>query len=469
MAIYHYPQSELLDRLEVRSPRLGIAQAVIVPKKNVEISQLEQLRSQLGAHKFSTLMDEVDGQPVIQVRGLKDEKKLLATLGELGLTHGEVKKEVRDGDERKLSFGDKVRGKSLFLSALFYDLGNAAFIVSGIQRGRHNKGGKFTSNDISELLIGGAFSVGDVVMTAYGHDKGDEELTVAARAIKRHLHQKGIEIPGEETLNPDTLHESGIMKATDRWMRKHVIDIKCLAEFAGGLFTVHSAVKPGNRNNGKMAAGFLISSGWLATLLLDKSNAERMIDGDKSPPFSLAEKVMDSPRNLIARPLAVGNNVANLWGSLNGKTGERARFRSEVVDAQRQFSLNPSASNRAHLQYTQVKQHDYLWNVVSAASFMVANTLFGLSGKQRPDDTQDDKALMNDVVLLSANVLAQQPGKVRDAAIEETADYVSHFAHINATKAEIKEAIAAKVESLTHSQWAQRVKQPPAAQPQLGV
>ena len=44
--------------------------------------------------------------------------------------------------------------------------------------------------------------------------------------------------------------------------------------------------------------------------------------------------------------------------------------------------------------------------------------LFGLSGgKKRPKDTEDDKSVMRDVVLLSANVLAKLPEEVRKANI----------------------------------------------------
>lgn len=458
MAIYHYKNSPLLDRIEFHEPRPHVMQAAIVGADKADAAALEKLRENLSAKNFSTLMDVVDGRPSIQVRGLKNEKKLLIALAELGFARGGMDIEKTEQDDKKETFRDRVRGKAVFLSALFYDLGNAAFFVSGIQRGRHNKDGKFTSNDKSEMLIGAAFSVGDVMMTLCGDHRGDEELNAASEGLKRHLHRKGVELPEGDALHPDSLYQSGAFKTADRWIRKHVIHTKCLSEFAGGLFTIHSALKPGNVNNGKLAAGFLISTGWLATLLLDKQPGHQIFDGDKEPPSSLAGMLAENPRGLIARPLAMGNNLANLWGVYHPQTGERARFHNEVLEAQKQLGLHNTAENRAHLAYTQAKQHDYIWNVISAGSFLIAHTLFGLSGsKKRPEETQDDKSMMNDLVLMSANMLAGQSDKVRAAAIDQTADYVSKLSHVTLNKEQLAQAIQEKIDGITHSAWASRV------------
>ena len=44
------------------------------------------------------------------------------------------------------------------------------------------------------MLIGAAFGVGDLVMTAYGHHRGDEELTAATEGLKKHLADNDITI-----------------------------------------------------------------------------------------------------------------------------------------------------------------------------------------------------------------------------------------------------------------------------------
>jgi len=457
MAIYHLDASKLIARIEVKSPRPGIEFATIHTKPNASPEELEKLRLSLGDKNISTLMDMQDGKPALQIRGMKNAESLLAALQETGHATGAIRKETTPEDNKKVSFMDRVRGKALFLSAIFYNLGNIAFFVSAVQRGRHNRDGKMAPNDKSEFMIGAAFSLGDVLMTAYGHDRGDEELTAAANGLKRHLHQKGIEIPQGNALNPDSLHQSGAMKATDRWLRKHIGHIKCLTELAGGLFTMHAALKKDKKNNinqGKLAAGFLIATAWAATFLLDKPRGHNIFDGEKDEPVNVAGHMKENPRAWIARPLAIGNNFANLWGALNPYTGERKRFRDEVVAAQ-------ARGNAAEIAYTTNKQHDYIYNVFSACAFMIAHLLFGLSGSKRPKETEDDKTMMNDLVLLSANLLAKQPGKLSDAVISETADYVSKLSHVRMGKEKVAEAIRVKIQDLSQSAWAGRVNAQP--------
>ena len=456
MPIYRYNHPTTIERIELRTTQPDVLQATLVTTSVTTAAQLERIRGLLAEAHFSTLIDRVDGHDIIEVRGINKEESLMKALAPLGLNNNDASKEVLPKDNPVLGFRERVRGKSLLLSALFYDLGNIAFFVSGIQRGRHNPDGKLTSNDISEILIGGAFSVGDVLMTMYGNHRGDEELSAAALALKRHLHQKGIALPEGDAMTPDNVHESGAFKAVDRWLRRHIVHVKCLTEFAGGLFTIHSALKPGARNNGKLAAGFLISAGWLSTLLFEKGAGDHILDGNKVP-HTIGEKMADNPRAWLARPLAMANNAANLWGSLAPGTGERAQLATQLGEAQAEFARSGSAQAATALRQAGMRQHDYIWNVISACSFLVGHTLFGISGEKRPRETEDDKMLMNDLVLLSANMLAQQPEQVRNATVAETSQFMARLSHITASPDEIAQAIDGKIKALSEGQWASRV------------
>jgi len=456
MAIYHYNNSPLLDRIEVREPRPGIMQATIVAVNTADVSKLEQLREALGKHNISTLMDTVDGRPAIQVRGIRNEKPLFSALQSLGLAVNGTQKEITPDDQKKkLSYSDRVRGKALFLSAVFYDLGNISYIISGIQRARHTKG-PFEYKNLSESMTGVAFAVGDAFMTAYGHEQGDEELKAVSSALSRHLHGKGIQVPQSDVLTPESLHQSGVFKAADRWLRKHIIHVKCLSEFVGGLTTIHSGLRRGDdgnlKNAGKLASGFLITSGWASTFMLEKPRGYKILDGDADDKGGILTGIRDNPRNWIARPAGIGNNLFNLWGSLNNTTGkfrgESARFLDDVKNA----------TNPKDLAYAMSRKDDYIWNVISAGAFIIGHLLFGLSGSKRPRETEDDKAMMQDLVLLSANVLAGQPEQVRAAAIKETAQYVSKLAHVQLNEEQITTAIRDKIASLSQGVWASRVR-----------
>jgi hypothetical protein len=316
--------------------------------------------------------------------------------------------------------------------------------------------------------------------------------------LKKHLQQKGIKLPAADALNPDSIHETGFTQTVDSWLRKHIIYVKCLSEFAGGLCTIHASMKRdahGQINKGKRTAGFLITAAWLSTLLLEQPRGAQILNepGHTLLPESIRkhipEKLREDPRGWIARPLAMANNVFNLWGALNPYTGEQTRLRRSREELQ-----NATAPERAlmrqgmaplgpngHLeveadrlakihqsfgdvQDAQRRQHDYAWNVMSACSFLVAHSLFGISGSKRPMETEDDQRVMNDLILLSANVLATQPETTRVKVIGDTAEYISKLSHVTLDKTQIERAIRDKVDCLGHSTWAARVQTPAQSQ-----
>ncbi len=440
MTTYHYKDSSLIDSVVVEPLHTGFSTAVILFKDNTDPAQIEDLRKQLGEREFLTLIDTLDGKPALQVRGVQNAEKLLSASDKLSLTSNNVEKLGTSAPEKenvkKKGFRERVRNRSFLLSALFYDLGNIAFIVSGIQRGKHNPGGKFTPSDISEMAIGGAFSVGDILMTKYGKDDGSEELQAAAEGLEKHLKQKGIKIPEGDLLNPDTLHKSGAMEEVDRWLHKNIIYVKCLAEFAGGLFTMGSALKPGNRNNRKLAAGMLHATAWMATCLLEKPRGHKIFNVDVENP-SLIDKIKQNPRGWLARPASMTNNVLNISGAL----GERKRWQNDPL-----------------------RKNDYIYNVFSASSFLVANTLFGISGSKRPQYTEDDKKIEQDLILIAANLLAKQP-EIGKAAIDETAEYLSaKLAHVQMSKDEVTKALNDKIAALSKNAWVSRIQSPPPSE-----
>jgi hypothetical protein len=221
-------------------------------------------------------------------------------------------------------------------------------------------------------------------------------------------------------------------------------------------------------NNGKILAGILIASGWLPTLLLEKPRGHHILKGGSDDP-NIWESAKANPRGWIARPLAMSNNVANLWGALNTRDGERVRFKQDVLTAQENLARENTHDNQLELQRAKAKQHDYGWNVLTACSFLIAHVLFGISGSKRPKETDDDKAMLNDLVLLSANVLAKQPEQVRQTAIDQTANYVAGLAHITLGKTEIAGMITGKINALSHCSWAKRLEPAPQPSAQLSM
>jgi hypothetical protein len=464
MTTYDYSDSRVISQLQLSSPAVGHIRARIIAEEPATREALDTLRRKLAAHGFSTLMHVSDGTPSIEVRGIRSEDGLVTALEKIGYHATSIRKDPEKDGYRASGLREQLRNNPFFLSALFYDLGNLALIISGVQRGRHNRGGKFTKGDYAELLTGAAFTVGDLLMTAYGKEKGDEELRAASEGLSAHLAEKGYHIPHSDALTPETLHKTGVMQAASEWLHKHIAGVKATTEMTGGAFMIRAGMKrdqaTGKRNSFKMAAGAMLASSWLITALLDRPRGHTVFDqrtdaihGNETGPATLMENIRSNPRGWIAAPFSMSNNVFNLIGA--------NRERIEGIEAIAEAS---KSGNAKQLTFVKRKQHDYIWNVLTAGSFLVAHTLFGISGMQRPQETDADKKAMQDLVLVSANLLSQQPEPLRDALIDEAADYVTTLAHVELDKEAIATQLRDTIQRLGQSTWATRVQSEPDAQ-----
>ncbi len=432
MPIYTYKDSPLIESVTIKKGLEAGYDATILLKENANQEDIKEILEQFGNRKLPAMKDSINGIPAIQVRGIKDEKTLFAATDKLNPANNATNREKIPEDEKtKESFTERMRKGSLLLPALFYDLGNIAFIISGIQRGRHNPGGKFTPNDFAEMGVGASFAFGDVLMTIYGKNSGAEELSAAAEGLRKYLKEKGINIPKEDRLNPDTLYKSGAFEAANNWMHKNIIYVRTLAESVGGLNMVASAIKPGHRNNQKLAAGLFLTTGWFATFLLEKPRGHKIFNVHDDPNLSLIDRIKDNPRGYLASSSSVANNFLNFAGALE----ERKKWKNDPA-----------------------KRHDYIWNMYSTGAFLIGNILFGLSGKARPSETEADKRITQDLVLMAANTLASTPelGKV---AIDEAAEYIStKLAHVQLSKEEAVKTISDKVAEITKGTWVSRTQ-----------
>lgn len=104
------------------------------------------------------------------------------------------------------------------------------------------------------------------------------------------------------------------------------------------------------------------------------------------------------------------------------------------------------------LAHHQIKQHDYRWNVMSACSFMVAHSLFGMSGNKRSDDhVADTKTFTHDVLAVASNMLCSVSPEMRKSAVEGAADYITSIKDVTLRKEEAIEMINARVDQLKKS------------------
>jgi len=408
--------------------------------------------------KIRNFVDAGADSTALIIPDLTNEKQLLSLLHESGWTKGEPETHLAQGEtthtpNRAQAF---IKEQPVLLSALFYELADVAWIASGIQRARHNRSGKFTPNDMSELMIGVVMGLGDLVLGLYGKDKTKPPMIAFADALDQHLKEDGIIVLTGDNVTPDSIHKSGYFASVNKFLEKNSVAVKSTVKVLGGGLMMHSALKKGNFNQGKLAGGFMLSAGYLPLLFLDDPHpapfAFKTDDATAHQPkeHSGLGWFAQNPRARITAPLAIGNNIAKLWGAL----GESQKYSHDVRDAQNALSnATPSTlpTAQADLRWSQARQYDYGWNVLTACSNIVGNYLFGLSGKKKTSYISDEpERFHHEMTVVAANVLNNVPEKMRKQAIEDTAAYIANIKGVKETPDEIAAAIATEAERLQH-------------------
>lgn len=447
----------------------GKVEAILRPREGASANELGGLHDALIQKGISNYIGWDKGDMLI-IPEVADEKALLSVLTEGKWTSGNPQTIATAADKQiaKDSVAQKIQKNTVFGSAILYNLGNLSQIVSGIQRARHNRDGKWTSNDVSEMMTGIAFTIGDLLLLGYGKDKKDDPLIAFSNALSGHLKQHGVELP--KSADAEAIAKSGFFSSVNEFLSHNITPIKCLSEAVGGAFLIKSSLKPGEFNPGKFAAGLLVATGWLATFILDKPHAPPYEFKSTYDPSnaSTGERfwhwLNENPRGRIGTPFGMANNVANVYGTLwpldaPTRKGEMFRFRDDVTNARAGVAKGflditekvkgidttrrlTGPELHDHLRYTERKQHDWAFNVVTASAFFAGHALFAKSGDRTSDRAATDNPEFRDDILdVAANVLANVPAKMRDHAIGEAADYITSIKGVTQSREEVIQAI----------------------------
>lgn len=109
----------------------------------------------------------------------------------------------------------------------------------------------------------------------------------------------------------------------------------------------------------------------------------------------------------------------------------------------------------------------YKWDLAAISTMVLANSLFSISKKTGKSSKEDD-ALIQDVYGLAAQVLSRQPEQLREAALQETAEFLGHRPEIREDKAQILERLRHEMETVAQKNpWYDKTDTQPLEHRQL--
>ncbi|HEU5047005.1 MAG TPA: hypothetical protein VFT64_04095 [Rickettsiales bacterium] len=404
---YKWAESGDIAQVDIRKDHGGVT-AYIYANENA--GNLHQLRQIFRGQGWSLSPDTRQDKPVLRLAGLQNEDDLLNLLQRGGYAQGQPAMSSNAPPETERSFSAaSIKHDSMRLSGVLYLIGDVLFMMSGVKRG----------NDLSQMGTGIAFGAGDAAFMALGGHSDRRQFDGMLKKLRKHLDRHGVEVPAESALNAETMaRPGGFLERINEFAHEHINTFKILAEVVGGAFYFNAGRK--QQNPRKQAAGAVIVTGWLASLLVREKKFSEEEQQDAGVLKKISMKIQSQPL-LLAGGAGLIHNALSTVGAFE----ERNKYHK---------GLEGGTPN-------------YKWDLAGISAMVLANSLFSISKKTGRSNAQDD-ALINDVYGMAAQVLSHQPEKVREAVLQDTAEFLGHRPEIKETKTQIIERLHHEIETL---------------------
>ena len=314
--------------------------------------------------------------------------------------------EAKTNKKEEKSFMDKVKDVSLRASGIGFLLGDASFFAAD-----------YFNKNPSGMATGAIYLIGAGAAARYGKENPERQIELLARELRAHFKKEGIEIPKGSALNAEALTKPrGVLDHIEDFLYKNPSQILNGMFSIGGLLKVASGLKEsGKERYSTIAYGGLVALAGLIGLLVE----EKAPDKEHPPTTAMGklwEKIQESPLGAASKIYLI-NNV----------------FLLGTAYAQRKTHLESGT------------KPGYYFTFLTAASYIVANGLLGLSTKDHAKATKEDNKHIESLETMCAEVLANVPVELRQRLIERSAGFLAAHPEVKLSAAEVAKAIHGKV------------------------
>lgn len=303
---------------------------------------------------------------------------------------------------------NSLKQESLRATGYSYLVGDAALFASGMMSGRGH-----------EALSGAIYTAGGLVLARYGRENAERRLQTLQWQLKEYFANQNIPIPKASGLNNITLKgEGGIIDRIEDFMYAHPSQIVNTLFALGGFSMIRSGVKHSKKLDA--ATGALIAAGALAGLLIP----EKQPDSDHR-----AEGVFGKAREWVQEKPLRASGYLYMGGNA-----------VLVTSALKERNANP-------------QQKSYLFKLLAAAVYMVANGLLAISSKDSATYIEgDNKKAMEKLQTTAARVIAAQPAELQEHVIQQTAGFLAAQPDIKLSANQIAESLTTRIGELSAGQ-----------------
>lgn len=455
-------------------------EAIIHTPEGATRASLQRIPDALRDQGMVATPDVVNGEYVLRVQRFGGRERLLRTLEESGYTQGVPTHSSQDTDKEhktEKSLMDRVKEDSVRASGVMYLVGDGLLTMAGLLRG-----------DAAEAATGLVWGSTGVVLTAYGKKNPDVQDKILYNKLNEFFKKEGVNlaVEGNEQALTNLAGEQGLETRMKTFLYDHPVEFNNTLQGLGGVMMAKSGYFNQRNHNGtpnyfKTGAGVSVAVGQWGGMLMQSTPKEK---DDPDPSVGSMEWFQEKPLRLTG-VLTVTNNLLNLAGAYfhdrpqnhHVDTVERAEY-ERLLEKGKGAQLNTEDSKhfvaleKKMNSFDGVKERDHegkptktamlgeknaAWfNVAAAASYMVANALYGMSDKNTSVSLKDI-GKMDEVYAVAAHVIGAQKPEVQAGMIEQVAGYLSTQPDVNQKAEDIAAQLKVKVRQLEHNPWASNI------------
>lgn len=430
MSVYTYPESKVIDSITFRHTEKGTQRAYLHARPDVDAATTHQIVTALQGEGFDCIPYNLDGKPTLEVRGFKNQERLLDVLGQWVSGNPKIVKEESDN----ITFWDKLKKRTLQLSGVSYLIGDWGFWT-------------YNRKEADGLGMAGAFSyfLGTLALVFYGrNDQSDLQVKKFSKDLKRFLNAEQIQpSPGSALHEVSKDHDKPLLQSLNEFGKRYPSEMFNSVTALAGVFVAASAYRKvlgasklvdlkARReltHEGWMDVGLGVTtavSGTLATLVKEKKP-----DPD-DPPVHGLKWVW---QQIQAHPLAIaggGYTIATM--------------------------CHAASTYKAYKEAKRVNDLKRLESVPRRALFvgmaLLSEFLLAISSKGHGQGVVSDNSVNNSAIALTADMIAMQPREKQEHLIDSLAAYLSSPEVLAMKNQDVRKQLQDQVEVLRKNPWA---------------
>lgn len=437
MSVYKYPESQVIDEVTFTKNAKGGVRAYLHADDGVVSDHACQIIDALRKQDFECVPYNLDGKPVVEVRGFKRESDLLGMLGQNEWIKG--KAQIIPDKTDRITLMDKIAKRSLQASGATYLAGDFGFI----RYGHREKDNLVKAGGLSYFL-------GTLALLFYGrNDQSNLQVHDLAKSIEQFAKREDIDVPPGSVVHAlaQDKKSQNILERMNEFGQRHPSEMFNSVTALAGAFVATAAYRNKvkftptalmdakaireMRHEGWMDVGLgatTVGAGLLATLVKEKKH-----DPD-DPPLKGLKWVK---QKLQEHPLAIaggGYLVATL--------------------------CHAASTCKAYIEAKRVKDAVRLASVPDRAFFVamafVSEVLLGISSKGHGEGVVSDSSVDNSAIAIAAELIAHQPVEQQDKLIAQMAQFLGEQKVLALKDQELRRTLQQQVEGMRTNLWAQR-------------